>query len=135
MLPHTRQSRETMTSVSACHIILTPTQPEESGDRTQDLLTRSRALYRLSYCVDVYHLSSRGIVTIYSNTLHDLVCCMCTLRSLKHVWSKSILYMTYTWLIIRTILLGSPLRHLKGICVVYELFINIQFTAVVTINF
>ena len=44
-----------MTSVSAGHIILTPTQPVGSecgrprGDRTRDLLTRSRALYRLSY--------------------------------------------------------------------------------------
>ena len=52
-----RQSWETMTSVSAGHIILTPTQPVGSGrpqrggggDRTRDLLTRSRALYRLSY--------------------------------------------------------------------------------------
>ena len=41
-----------MTSVSAGHTILTPTQPVGSGrrgDRTRDLLTRSRALYRLSY--------------------------------------------------------------------------------------
>ena len=41
-----RLSRETMNSVSAAHIILTPTQPvrKEHGDRTHDLLTRSRAL-------------------------------------------------------------------------------------------
>ena len=31
VLPHTRQSGETMTSVSAGHIILTPTQAVESG--------------------------------------------------------------------------------------------------------
>ena len=31
VLPHMRQSRETMTSVSAGHIILTPTQPVGSG--------------------------------------------------------------------------------------------------------
>ena len=31
------------------HIIQTPTQPVGSGNRTHDLLTRSRALYRLSY--------------------------------------------------------------------------------------
>ena len=43
VLPHTRQSGETMTSVSAGHIILTPTQPVGSG-RPQSL-----ALYRLSY--------------------------------------------------------------------------------------
>ena len=34
-----------MTSVSAGHIILTPTQPV-----TQELFSRSRALYRMSYC-------------------------------------------------------------------------------------
>ena len=50
VLPHRRQSWETMTSVSAGHIILTPTQPVGSGrplrgNRTRDLLTRSRALY------------------------------------------------------------------------------------------
>ena len=41
-----RQSGETMTSVSAGHIILTPCQPVESGreDRTHNLLTRSRTL-------------------------------------------------------------------------------------------
>ena len=48
-----RQSGETMTSVSASHIILTPTQPFRSGwpqqDQTHDLYTRSRALYRLSF--------------------------------------------------------------------------------------
>ena len=44
-----------MTSLSAGHIILTPTQPVgsraggHSGDRAHDLLTKSRALYRLSY--------------------------------------------------------------------------------------
>ena len=42
-----------MTSVSAGHIILTPTTSRERagghrGDRSQDLLTRRRALYRLS---------------------------------------------------------------------------------------
>ena len=31
VLPHTRQSGKTMTSVSAGHIILTPTQPIGSG--------------------------------------------------------------------------------------------------------
>ena len=49
VLPHMRQSWETMTSVSAGHIILTPTQPVgsgRSGNRTRHLLTRSRALYR-----------------------------------------------------------------------------------------
>ena len=53
VLPHMRQSWETMTSFLAGHIILTPNQPVGSGrpqrDRTRDLLTRSRALYRLSY--------------------------------------------------------------------------------------
>ena len=48
-----RQSWETMTSISARHIILTPTQPVGSGrpqrNRTRNILTRSRALYRLSY--------------------------------------------------------------------------------------
>ena len=47
VLPHIRQSGETMTSISAGHIILTPTQPVEagghSGDRTQHLLTKVRA--------------------------------------------------------------------------------------------
>ena len=42
-----------MTSVSAGHIILTPTQPVGSGRSQREsnpgLLTRSRALYRLSY--------------------------------------------------------------------------------------
>ena len=38
-----------MTSVSASHIILTPTQPVGSRRPQRDLLTRSRALYRLSY--------------------------------------------------------------------------------------
>ena len=51
VLPHMRQSWETMASVSAGHIILTPTQPLGSGrlrgNRTRDLLPRSRALYRL----------------------------------------------------------------------------------------
>ena len=45
-----RQSGEFMTSVSAGHFILTPTNPVESGNRTYDLLTRGRALYPLSYC-------------------------------------------------------------------------------------
>ena len=54
VLPHMRQSWEIMTSVSAGHIILTPTQPVGSGrpqhrNQTRDLLTRSRAFYRLSY--------------------------------------------------------------------------------------
>ena len=50
VLPHMKQSRETMTSVSAGHIILTPIQPVGSGrPRTRDLLIRSSALYRLSY--------------------------------------------------------------------------------------
>ena len=49
VLPHMRQSWETMTSVSAGRIILTSTQPVGSGNRTRYLLTRSRALYRLSY--------------------------------------------------------------------------------------
>ena len=48
VLPHMRQSWETMTSVSTGHIILTPTQPVGRGqpqpNRTQDLLSRSRAL-------------------------------------------------------------------------------------------
>ena len=45
----TRDSGDTMTSVSAGHIILTPIQPVESGNQTQDFLTKSDALYRLSY--------------------------------------------------------------------------------------
>ena len=53
VLPHMRQSWETMTSVSAGHIILTPTRPVgaggHNGDRTWNLLLRSRALYQLSY--------------------------------------------------------------------------------------
>ena len=53
VLPHMRQSWETMTSISVGHIILTPTQPVGSGrplrESTWDLLTRSCALYRLSY--------------------------------------------------------------------------------------
>ena len=40
VLPHTRQSEGIVTSVSDGH----------SGDRTHNLHTRSRALYRLSYC-------------------------------------------------------------------------------------
>ena len=39
-----------MTSASAGHIILTPTQPVGSRNLTQDLLIRSRAHYKLSYC-------------------------------------------------------------------------------------
>ena len=35
-----RQSGETMTSVSAGHVILTPTQTVVCGDRTHGLLTR-----------------------------------------------------------------------------------------------
>ena len=50
VLPHMRQRGETMTSVTAGHIIVTPTQPVGSEDRTLDLLTRCHALYRLSYC-------------------------------------------------------------------------------------
>ena len=53
VLPHTRPSGETMTSVSAGHIILTPFQPVGCGQpqrgRIRDLITRSHALYRLSY--------------------------------------------------------------------------------------
>ena len=47
----TDQSWETMTSVSAGHIILTPIKPVGSGrcDRTHDLLTWSRTLYPLNY--------------------------------------------------------------------------------------
>ena len=41
------------------HIILTSTQPvgsrRPSGNRTRDLLTRSRALYRLSYRAPQWH--------------------------------------------------------------------------------
>ena len=48
MLPHTRQSGETMT-----HMLLTPTQSVGSArpqrNRTQDLSTRCRALCRLSH--------------------------------------------------------------------------------------
>ena len=56
VLAHMRQSWETMASVSAGHIILTPDPTSReagghSGNRTRDLLTRSRALYRLSYCM------------------------------------------------------------------------------------
>ena len=59
MLPHTRQSGRTMTSVSVGHIY-TETDPTRGGggggggagghsvDRSRDLLTRSRALNRLS---------------------------------------------------------------------------------------
>ena len=42
---------ETMISVSTGHIILTQTQPVGDRDRIHDLLTRSRALYLLSYHV------------------------------------------------------------------------------------
>ena len=46
-----RQSGETMTSVSAGHIILTPTQPVRERAATAGIergpLTKSRALYRL----------------------------------------------------------------------------------------
>ena len=49
-----RQSGEILTSVSAGHIILTPTQPvrcrrSRSRDRANELLTKIRVLYRLSY--------------------------------------------------------------------------------------
>ena len=48
-----RQSGKTMASVSAGHIILTPPNQQgafgHSGDQTQNLLTRSGALYQLSY--------------------------------------------------------------------------------------
>ena len=49
MLPHTRQSGETMTSVAAGHIIMTPTQTVESGRPQRELnpgrpLQESRAL-------------------------------------------------------------------------------------------
>ena len=44
---HTRD-RAGRPSASACHIILKSTQRGHSGDRIQDPLTRSRALYRLS---------------------------------------------------------------------------------------
>ena len=54
VLPHMRQSWGTMTSASAGHIILTPTQPVGSGrpqpGSNRNLLTKSRGLYRLSYC-------------------------------------------------------------------------------------
>ena len=50
-----RQNWEIMTAVSASHIVLTPTQPEESRSSVRgsnpDLLTRNCALYQLS-CVD-----------------------------------------------------------------------------------
>ena len=54
VLPHMRQSWQTMTSDSASHIILTPTQPVGSGRPQRESnpgppLTRSRALYRLTY--------------------------------------------------------------------------------------
>ena len=50
----TRQTPQTLPFVSAGHIVLTTTQTigsarGHSGNRTYDLLTRSRALYRLSY--------------------------------------------------------------------------------------
>ena len=44
VLANKRQSWETMTSVSAGHIILTPTQPVGSGNRTRDVLTSSHPL-------------------------------------------------------------------------------------------
>ena len=72
VLPNMRQSWETMTSVSAGHIILTPTQPVGSGrphgNRTRDLLTRSRALYRLSYraplcqCSEAHEIKFKKII-------------------------------------------------------------------------
>ena len=49
------QGEETMTSVSASHVILTPAEPvtversDQSGNRTWDLLSASHPLYRLSY--------------------------------------------------------------------------------------
>ena len=43
-----RQSTKNMTSVSAVHIILTPTIPIGGRDQTKDLLKRSPALCRLS---------------------------------------------------------------------------------------
>ena len=53
-----------MTSVSGGHIKLTPTQlvgtGGHSGDHTRDVLTRSRALYRLSYLAPFAHL--KGLV-------------------------------------------------------------------------
>ena len=53
MLPHTRQSGETTTSIPAGHIVPTPTQLVGggglSGNRTHDLFIRSRAFYGLSY--------------------------------------------------------------------------------------
>ena len=56
MLPHTRQSGKTMTSVSAGHIILTLTRPVGSrrGDRTYDLPTRSRAPLPLNITNRIY---------------------------------------------------------------------------------
>ena len=56
VLPHTRQGGDTMSSASVGHIILTPAQPVGSGrplsgDGIQDLLTRSRMLYRLRFLI------------------------------------------------------------------------------------
>ena len=51
VLLHTRQKGETITSVSAGHIILTPTQSVGSWrpQRESNPVTRSRVLYHLSY--------------------------------------------------------------------------------------
>ena len=69
VLPHMRQSWEIMTSVSAGHIILTPTQPVGSGqphrESNPNILSRSRALYRLSYRAPL-HLLSSGHIEILS---------------------------------------------------------------------
>ena len=77
VLPHTRKSGETMTSASAGHIILTPIQPVQLGagghrwNRTRDLLTRSRTLYRLSYCAKAIEIS-RSASRLFSAVLRLL---------------------------------------------------------------
>ena len=54
-----------MTSVSAGHIILTPTQPVGNENRTRNLLTRSRTLYRLSFRVPFQRCSESVDLVVF----------------------------------------------------------------------
>ena len=113
---HTRERVETMTSVSAGHIILTPTQPVGSGrpqgDQTQDLLPRSRVLYQLSYRASLIFIQTAsldvGKISTVTVCLHHHSSAL-TLESFtpELLWSLSLSPTKYT------ALHGTVNRHVK----------------------
>ena len=107
-----RQSRDTKTSVSAGHVILTPPNQwgagGHRGNQTRDLLTKSRAFYRLSYHVFLGSKNEKCFVleiTFYwiliINDKNNLLCHLLTIvfgltetwlrLTLHHPWQENCL--------------------------------------------